>query len=119
MYWAVLNHARTSVLRLTIRCAIKPVRPAITMGHGGGNKRTEARNGMNTTDEPIRAFEIRGTGRNAESLAIPNNANATRAFQNDVLEMGGRYHSVANSSEIAATLTAASKSRKLHRSNWG
>src|SRR5712671_5316752 len=91
----------------------------MTIGHGGGNSRTAARNGMNTTDEPTRAFEMRGTGRNAESLAIPNNAKAIKAFQYPVFAMGGTYHSVANSIQTAAMLTAASKSRKLHRSNWG
>ncbi|HET9385836.1 MAG TPA: hypothetical protein VFO67_11865, partial [Gemmatimonadales bacterium] len=88
-------------------------------GHGGGNNRTAARNGMNTTEDPTRAFEIRGTGKNAESLAIPNNVKATKPFQNAVSEMGGMYQSVANSSEAAAKLTTVSKSRKLHRSNWG
>src|SRR2546425_6142768 len=89
------------------------------MGHGGANNSTEARNGMNTTDEPTRACEIRGTGRNAESLAIPNSVKATKPFQNPVFAIGGMYQSLRNSSETAAMPTATSSSRKLHRSNRG
>jgi hypothetical protein len=91
----------------------------MTIGHGGANNKTEARNGIKTTDEPTLACEMRGTGRNAESLAIPSTAKATRAFQNDESAIGGMYQSDAKRSEIATVITAASKSRKFHRSNRG
>src|SRR6185503_1708551 len=55
MYCAALNVARTSALRRTTKCATNPVTPAMTIGQGGANKSTEAKNGMNTTEEPTYA----------------------------------------------------------------
>jgi len=87
------------------------------MGHGGAKRSTEAKNGMKTTDEPTPAREIRGRGRKDESLAMPKTMNATKAFQNLLLESDGTYQSVANSNVHAATATRASRRRKLQRSN--
>jgi hypothetical protein len=91
----------------------------MTIGHGGANRRTDARNGMKTTDDPTRALAIRGTGRKDESLAIPKTMKATRAFQNPVSEIEGTYHSVCTKRRIAAVASTARRIRKLNRSNWG
>src|SRR5436190_13922465 len=107
------------VLRRTTNCEINPVRHAMTTGQGGGNKRTEAKNGTKTTDDPIPAFEIRGDGMNEESLTTPSTVKATRAFQNERSERLGTYQSVAASSAAAAKATSSRKTRKLIRSNCG
>jgi hypothetical protein len=89
----------------------------MTIGHGGAKRRTDARNGMKTTDAPTRALEMRGTGRKDESLAMPRTMKATRAFQNPVSDIEGTYHSGVTNSVIAAAATTAKRKRKLQRSN--
>src|SRR5439155_422311 len=105
--------------RRTISCATSPVTHAMTIGHGGAKRRTEAKNGMKTTEDPTPAREIRGRGRKDESLAMPRTVNATNAFQNRLSESDGTYQSVATNKVHAATATRARSRRKLQRSNCG
>jgi|SRR6267378_5006837 len=99
-----------------------PVINAITIGQGGANNIADAKNGMKTTDEPMRALEIRALGRNDESLAIPRTAKAIRAFQNAASAESptdGMYHRVTSNNASAATAIAAKRNRKAHLSNLG
>ena len=77
---------------------------------------TEAINGMKATDEPTRAKEMRESGKNDESHAMPKTANAIIPFQNWETERGGAYHSSAQSKTSAATEIPPSSKRKLHLS---
>src|SRR6266511_4333543 len=119
MYCAVLNDARTRLLRRTTIWEINPVTNAISIGQGGSNSITDAKNGTKLTDEPRRAPEMRGTGRNEESLTIPKMVNATIPFQKAFSEIEGRFHcqGPVRKSAAAADPTRASRIRKLHLSS--
>jgi hypothetical protein len=91
----------------------------MAIGQGGANSIADARNGIKTTEEPTRAVEMRGFGRNDESLAIPRIMNAIRAFQKLVSLREGTYQDVASRIPRAAVPTAANKSRKVSRSRSG
>src|SRR6266540_2490711 len=119
MYCAVLNTARIRLLRRTMTCETSPVTNAIAIGQGGANNIADARNGMNTTEEPTRALETRGLGRNEESLAIPRIVNAISAFQKRLSSSDGIYHVVARRKPSAATPTPAKNSRNVQRSRLG
>src|SRR5712691_6266522 len=119
MYCAVLNTARIRLLRRTMTCETSPVTNAIAIGQGGANNIADARNGMNTTEEPTRALETRGFGRKEESLAMPRIVNAISAFQNELSSSDGTYHVVTNKRPRAATPTPAQKSRNVQRSRLG
>src|SRR5437588_3069287 len=119
MYCAVLNDARTRLFRRTTSWEIDPVTSAISIGQGGSNNITDAKNGTKLTDEPRRAPEMRGTGRNEESATIPKIVNAMIPFQNPVSANDGRYHchGPVRKRAAAAAPTAASRILKLHRSS--
>src|SRR5262245_22483057 len=99
-----------------------PVTSARSMGHGGSNSMADARNGTNTTEEPIRAVAIRAFGRKDESLAIPKTAKAMSAFQNAELLLSandGTNQGVANNKPRADTTTDVKRILNAQLSSLG
>src|SRR2546426_5506240 len=78
MYCAVLNQTRIVGFRRTNASTMKAVTPLTSIGQGWPRIATEAKKGMNPTE--VFTF-ANGMRKKNESLTIPSNANAARAFQ--------------------------------------
>src|SRR5215831_18239249 len=104
MYCAVLKTTLIVSLRRTKVSTVKAVTPAISIGHGCSNKRTDAIIGTKATDVPRLAKENR---REDVSQRIDNAANATTAFQEVLVLSDGMTHGFVASSQAAPHATSA------------
>src|SRR3989441_4807530 len=103
MYCAVLNHTLIAGLRRTNVSTMRAVSPLTAIGHGWPRIATEAKKGMNPTD--VFTF-ANGMRKKNESLTIPSNANAARAFQKREGNGPEGCHSGRSNRQADATVTA-------------
>ena len=78
MYWAVLNQTLIGGFRLTNVSTTAKARPAISIGIGRWNSRTEEKSGTNTTELEMFAKDPR---RCHASLKIAVTAKTATSFQ--------------------------------------
>src|SRR6266516_109280 len=107
IYWAMLNHTRTRVLRRTNVSTMNVVSPLISIGQGCSKSITEASNGIKATEAFTSPEPGRVILRKDESQTIPKTANAASPFQYFASPDGGRDQTGRKNVRPAATDNAA------------